>query len=282
MHATALDVAISHYYWKPAVCLFRALELDAYLAAGHRAASPCLDLGCGDGSVSRMLLDAGLIDGPVVGLDLSASQLDKARALGHYERLVGASAESMPFERETFASIVCNGVLEALPETPVLAIREAARVIKPGGVFFLTVPTDRFIGAMLWPRLLGIISKGLARAYVQRFNNRLEHHGPYLSAAEWKAHLASSGFELVYEQSFLFDASGAAYNLLVMHVLRPLRVLKWWGPKPPKGLRRLLGSMIEGRQRKDTKTENREGGYTLFVARKMPEEPTGAGRLNPA
>jgi ubiquinone/menaquinone biosynthesis C-methylase UbiE len=282
MHDTALDVATTHYYWKPALCLFRALELDAYLAAGHKAATPCLDLGCGDGSVSRMLLDAGVIDGPVVGLDYSASQLDKARALGHYERLVRASAESMPFERETFTSVVCNGVLEALPETPARAIREAARVVIPGGLFFLTVPTDRFIGTMLWPRLLGTVSQGLAGAYVRRFNSRLEHHGPYLSAAEWKGHLASSGFELVYERSFLFGASGAAYNLLIMHLLRPLRLLKSWGEKPPKALRRLLGSMIEGRQRKDAQAADREGGYVLFVGRKMPGEPTGAGRLNPA
>jgi ubiquinone/menaquinone biosynthesis C-methylase UbiE len=268
MHDTSLDVAISQYHWKPALCLFRALELDAYLSSGHRPASPCLDLGCGDGRFSKMLLEAGVIDGPIVGLDLSETQLSKASTRGHYDRLIRASAESMPLEREGFASVVCNGVLEALPETPALAIREAARVLRPGGLFFVTVPTDRFIERMLWPRLLGTVSQGLASAYIRRFNSRLEHHGPYLPASAWKEHLASSGFEIIYEQSFLFSTSGAAYNLLAMHVLRPLFALTVLRSAPPNAVRRTLRSMIERLHAGDARLVSQEGGYVLFVSRK--------------
>ena len=269
MHSTARDVAIRHYGWKPAVCLFRALELDAYLSSGCEAVAPCLDLGCGDGSVSRMLMDAGVIDRPVMGLDISESQLAKACVLGHYENLFRASADSMPFQREIFESIVCNGVLEALPETPEYAIREAARVLAPGGLFFLTVPTDQFIPAMLWPRLLGLISKTLARTYVRRFNRRLEHHGQYLSANEWTRHLETSGFEVAYEQSFMCRASGTAYNLLAMHILRPLCLLKRWVSTPKSVVCRTLDLMIRKLSEKDVQAGVTKGGYVLFVGRKI-------------
>ena len=268
MRSTARDIAISHFYWKPGVCLIRALELDAYLASGRKAMAPCLDLGCGDGSVSRMLMDAGVTDSPVMGLDISERQLAKACALGHYESLFMASADSMPFQRESFESVVCNGVLEALPEKPEFAIREAARVLKYGGLFFLTVPTERFIQAMLWPRLLGIISKRLASAYVRRFNRRLDHHGPYLSTDEWKRHLDAGGFEVVNEQSFLYRDSGAAYNLLVMHIMRPLSLLKKLALTPQNAICRILDFMIERLCKEDMRARDGEGGYVLFIGQK--------------
>jgi len=268
MHDAARDTAIAHFYWRPAVCLFRALELDAYLDAGLRAGAPCLDLGCGDGNVSSMLLDVGLIDGQLIGLDLSDKQLARARDAGHYSELVQASAEALPFPDERFSSIVCNGVLEALPETPERAVLEAARVLRPGGLFFMTVPTDRFIPSMLWPRVLERISRPLATRYVSRFNRRLEHHGPYRSTTEWRRFLAAGGLELVYEQPFLLAASGTAYNILIMHVFRVLRVLKRGNRPPPAVWRRLLARTIESVERKDARRMGPVGGYTLFIARK--------------
>lgn len=268
MRNTARDVAISHYYWKPAVCLFRTLELDKYLSSGRITTAPCLDLGCGDGSVSRMLMDAGVINHPIVGLDLSESQLAKAHVLGHYESLFRASAYSMPFQRESFESVVCNGVLPALPETPEYAIREVERVLKPGGLFFLTVPTDQFIPAMLWPRLIGLISKNLADVYVRRFNRRLDHNGPYLSTKEWRRHLESNGFDVVYEHSFLSSVCGAAFNLLAMNIMRPLRLLKPLALTPQNAICRALDLMIKRLHEEDMRDGDAKGGYVLFVAQK--------------
>ena len=263
----ALELSISSYYWKPALCLFRALELDAYLAANRQARSVVLDLGCGDGTVSAMLLHAGVIDGEIIGLDQSEIQLHKAKNLGHYQALCLGDAQALPFEDETVDSIICNGVLEALPKTPAYALREAARVLKRKGVLFLSVPTNSFISTLLLPTLLGKLSSVLADGYIKRLNRRLEHNGPERSAADWVQCLKASGFQIQYQQDFLFHSSGSAYSLLNMHILRPLGVLKLIASRPPVVLGNALRKIIRKVHSLDAKDE-RPGGYLLLVAQK--------------
>lgn len=268
IHEAALDVAITHWYWKPGVCLIRALELNAYLSAACEAEPPCLDLGCGDGQVSRALLDARVARLPIVGLDLSRSQLAKARVSGHYANLIRASATRMPFRNEHFESVICNGVLEALPDSPEQAVREAARILKRGGLFLLTVPTARFIPVMFWPRVLAHVSASLSNLYVRAFNERLEHRAPYLSMAEWRRHLEAAGFRVEHEQSFLSRRAGMAYNLLVMQVFRPLQLVRAWGSTPPNVVRRVLRRILE-RVCAQEGHAHQDGGYALFVARRL-------------
>lgn len=263
----ALELAVSQYYWKPGVCLFRALELDAYLAANRHARSAVLDLGCGDGTVSAMLLEAGVIEGEIIGIDRSEEQLQKAGTLAHYQSLCLADAEELPFPDASFDSIVCNGVLEALPKTPSDALREAGRVLKRKGMLFLTVPTSGFMSTMLWPNLLGRFSRALADGYIRRLNRRLEHIGPERTAAGWVQCLKTGGFEVLYRQDFLSHSSGSAYNLLSMHIMRPLGLLKLVGSRPPAGMRATLSAMIRKVHGLDAKDE-RPGGYLLLVAQK--------------
>ena len=263
----ALELSVARYYWKPALCLFRALELDAYLAANRRATSVVLDLGCGDGTASAMLLKAGVIDGEIIGLDLSEIQLQKAGKLGHYQALCLGNAEALPFEDESIDSIICNGVLEALPKGPAHALREAERVLKRKGILFLTVPTNSFMSTMLLPTLLGKLSSVLADGYIKRLNRRLEHNGPERSAADWGQCLKAGGFQIQYQQDFLFHSSGSAYSLLNMHLLRPLGLLKLTGSGPPVIMRNALRKIIRKVHRLDEKDEQ-PGGYVLLVAQK--------------
>jgi SAM-dependent methyltransferase len=267
MRARALEIAINRFGWRPGLSLFRALELDAYLESGQQAASPCLDLGCGDGIVARTLRDAGIVTGPVLGLDLSAVQLDKAQALGQHAALCRADVEAVPFAEGVFESVVCNGVLEALPHSPAGAIREAGRVLRTGGLLFLSVPTDRFVPNMLWPGALGRFSPALARRYTTRLNRRLEHHGAYRRLADWREWLRAAGLEILYERSFLSSPSGRMYSVLIMHALRPVQVLKLLWREPPAFLRRPLARLIQRCAQRDA-LDPAEGGYVLFVARK--------------
>jgi len=52
---------------------------------------------------------------------------------------VFASADDLPFEDETFDCLLCTEVLEHCPD-PVRVMGEARRVLRPGGVVFLTTP----------------------------------------------------------------------------------------------------------------------------------------------
>jgi SAM-dependent methyltransferase len=53
---------------------------------------------------------------------------------------VGAAAEALPFRDGQFDFVICTQVFEYLPE-PVLAVAEIKRVLRKGGVLFLSAPS---------------------------------------------------------------------------------------------------------------------------------------------
>jgi SAM-dependent methyltransferase len=93
-----------------------------------------VDIGCGSGRWTRYLRNrAGHVD----ALDPSEAILKAATVhadLPHV-RWTQARAEALPFADHTFDMALCIGVLHHLQE-PVLALREAQRVVKPGGQLY--------------------------------------------------------------------------------------------------------------------------------------------------
>jgi ubiquinone/menaquinone biosynthesis C-methylase UbiE len=92
-----------------------------------------VDIGCGTGG---MLLELGRTARCVYGVDISAGMLAKARE--HVERssstvLVRASAERLPFMEESADYVVSYTALHHVDELGE-ALREVARIIRPGGV----------------------------------------------------------------------------------------------------------------------------------------------------
>lgn len=95
----------------------------------------------GDAAATRRYLDVGAgIDG---GFGIGErGKLIQSRTLGvdvePFERVhVRAGLPHLPFVDGAFDGVFCQGVLPLLVE-PLRAVREMARVVKPGGVFFLT------------------------------------------------------------------------------------------------------------------------------------------------
>lgn len=74
----------------------------------------------------------------VVGLDRSATML---RAHGH-EPVVQADAGALPFATGVFDAVVAVNMLYHLAD-PVVAIREARRVLAPGGLFVAATTSRR-------------------------------------------------------------------------------------------------------------------------------------------
>src|ERR1700755_3017794 len=70
-----------------------------------RAGERILDLGCGDGALTRRLADLGC---DVVGVDSSVPQVEAARRLGLDARVM--SGEALPFVEE-FDAVFSNAVL---------------------------------------------------------------------------------------------------------------------------------------------------------------------------
>lgn len=108
-----------------------------------------LEVGCGTGSFSLSLHRAGVIRQPAV-TDVSAGMIALARrnaaGLGvEIDARVG-DAEQLPFDDASFDLVVGHDVLHYVEDVE-QALREAVRVLRPGGRFvFCAEPTDRIDG----------------------------------------------------------------------------------------------------------------------------------------
>jgi SAM-dependent methyltransferase len=104
------------------------------LVARHlNGADRALDIGCGEGHVTRHIAQLGI---PVVGIDPTPSQIRVAHRRGGSACYGRAQAESLPFLDASFDSVILCMALEHIdPFEP--AIAEVARVLTPGGQFLL-------------------------------------------------------------------------------------------------------------------------------------------------
>src|SRR5204862_6545516 len=113
-------------------------------ACGVRSGSRVLDIACGPGFVAAAAAARGA---DVTGLDFSAAMIAEARQRHPSIAFRDGDAESLPFDAASFDAVVMNfGLLHlARPDT---ALREARRVLRPGGRYALTVwaPPDRAVG----------------------------------------------------------------------------------------------------------------------------------------
>lgn len=93
-----------------------------------------LDVGCGGGFLSNFLAQNGL---SVTGIDLSESSLEiaKRKDLSRCVNYVRADAYQLPFGDESFDVITSTDSLEHVGD-PKRVLREVARCLKNGGLFF--------------------------------------------------------------------------------------------------------------------------------------------------
>jgi trans-aconitate methyltransferase len=87
-----------------------------------------LDLGCGDGALTKKLLD---LQCEVVAVDSSAAQIEAARSLGLDARVV--DAETLPFQQE-FDAVFSNAVLHWIKRADPM-IAGVYRSLRQGGRF---------------------------------------------------------------------------------------------------------------------------------------------------
>jgi SAM-dependent methyltransferase len=101
------------------------------VSSGHFKAA--LDVGCGEGRFCRLLRANHVA---TVGIDPTEALLAQARRLDPSGRYEIASAESLPFADASFDLVVSYLTLIDIPDFRA-AIREMARVLKPGGALLI-------------------------------------------------------------------------------------------------------------------------------------------------
>lgn len=140
-------------------------------------------------------------DRRVVAVDFSPAMLEKGRAKAPTVEVLVADATALPFERDTFAAVVCGFGMRNLADPP-RGVREVLRVLRPGGVFVTLelfrptrLATRAFHAAyarVVLPTLGGWVS-GDRDAY--RYLSR--SMGGFLTRDEYARDLSAAGFTAV-------------------------------------------------------------------------------------
>lgn len=110
----------------------------------------CLDAGCGGGRFVIALAKLGVKK--VCGIDISREAIEHGkkrvaeRGLSENTEFMEASVLNIPFEDGTFDYVISSGVIHHTPD-PHKGFQELVRVLKPGGILFLSVYGR---GGLLW------------------------------------------------------------------------------------------------------------------------------------
>ena len=268
---------------EPATALWRSIELGHLVASNELPRTGRgLDVGCGDGLVTRLIgdeLDARWL---LTGLDPDDDELRRAAERGVYVDLQCSDGASVGAADQSFDFVFSNSVLEHVEELEPL-LREVGRVLRLGGRFVFTVPSEGFHENLGGPGILGRLATGASdrSSYHCALDRRLAHVR-YLGIDDWRQALADAGLRLIHESDYLTPketrrwaaASNVTAGLLVRLLGRrrsPIelqRSLGIRGTRPPRWIRvvgRVVGRLaavgLDGDDR-----ESHGGSCLLLVA----------------
>src|SRR5687768_7795326 len=168
------------YAFQPATAFWRAIEVEVLTkflpSQGH-----CLDLGCGDGKLTAITFKGKPKEGfSLVGIDGDEYETRQARKSFPYARVHTCWASDIPEPSDSFDHIISNSVLEHIEDIEA-TVKEAARLLKNGGVFVFTVPSPGFHRCLYGP----LRPKASREAYLQQMDKRLAHYR-YWSTSDWQ------------------------------------------------------------------------------------------------
>ncbi len=128
---------------------------------------PLLDLGCGKGDFLALLASRGL-------RDLTGADAHEYDGRANSFRFVKADLNSkLPFGDSSFATVTAVEVVEHL-ENPRAFLREAHRVLRPGGAIAVTTPNNESLTSLLSLAVRGRYSAFADRCYPAHITPLLE------------------------------------------------------------------------------------------------------------
>ena len=223
---------------------------------------PALDLGCGFGEFAGVFFDRQV----EVGIDISIEDLVKAKKVNKHKNLFIADARKLPFPDNTFSTIISVSVLEHIQRVQ-LALKEAFRVLKPGGLFILTIPTEELNNNLFYPEIFRKIGWKQARSFYLQKYHKVFKHVNILPPKSWQSMLTKCGFNIIYYQGIFFRALTQIFDITLISAL-PSQISRWlFGDRWIWGLsikERILSGLFDRLLREDKQTESN----VLIIAKK--------------
>lgn len=223
---------------------------------------PILDIGCGFGEFALAYAEEQ-ID---MGIDLDSRDLYIAAKTKKYKNLTLADARDLPFADNTYASIFSISTLEHI-EYPEKVLKEAYRVLKPGGIIFLTLETNEVDDATFYRPLFQKIGFPWLRDMATKGYNNVFHRHTLLQKKEWKKKVQNAGFSIEKTQDIISPKVNKMFDILL--------ITAW----PPQLFRPLIGRRVVFRPQfiedllvkkflKYVEEEEKEGTNLLILAKK--------------
>jgi ubiquinone/menaquinone biosynthesis C-methylase UbiE len=122
---------------RPAASGHLPRQLRTTVLARVRPPARVLEAGCGPAHFTLALHARGF---RAVGLDWGAATLDRVRARHPDVELHEGDVRASPFPDRSFDAVYSPGVCEHFPEGPDAVLADAFRVLRPGGLAFVSTP----------------------------------------------------------------------------------------------------------------------------------------------
>ena len=147
---------------------------------------PILEAGCGLGAWVIYLGDRGY---DIAGIDNDARVIGRLKEWRPSLNVSAGDIRALPCETESLGAVISLGVMEHFEEGCDEAMRETWRVLRPGGLFFFTVPLNN-----IFRRLVAHPLRGFYLRWRSAHGDRIHFAEYRYTPGEVKRMLARHGF----------------------------------------------------------------------------------------
>ncbi|UCG57071.1 MAG: class I SAM-dependent methyltransferase [Phycisphaerales bacterium] len=135
---------------------------------------PILEAGCGSGRFVKYLHDRGY---DCRGIENCKSTVENVRKKWPELDILEGDVEQMPYPDNMFEGIISIGVIEHFKEGPARVLGEMRRVLAPGGVALVTVPSLNWLRRLKGP-FCGMSHMVRANTYIRNIFGKKPHEHP--------------------------------------------------------------------------------------------------------